>query len=416
MEGGEVTDAGSCFLVHSTGTLRFGAGTTTTFRNGGFLDVRGGTVILEDNAKLVFETTASGANFRIDPGTVFKMGLNAQLVIQMPVTIAGTSAQPIRFQRLDPAKKWKDITLKADGNTFQYVVFDGGDKTVEVLSKNNTFKYTRFKNGWRGLSSGYATTGGRSSFKLEHSIVENNTSVGVFAFHSDPTLWYSTIRGSGEAGLYLEDAVVPSFYDILVTNNALTATTRAGVEVRSGGSFISPNYSASSLSDNVFHEIQVFAGATAMTLGINGTLNFAYNTVKDAANTGSEKYIHNAASLTAKAEKVYWGSASAPPSTGFYGTVTYGFHATVNAATGAGATESAVPSRMQEIALPVPLVASSMGASLVDHLVFATDTETIVSDSNGAMPSTGSATRTRPHWPRPTGRPSRSRSTGSSSS
>lgn len=375
-------ESNGCILVNEGATAKFN--TNMIIENGGFIANLGGVIEVLDNKVITVKSTARSTPIETKPGAIFKLGLNSQFVIEKQAAIVGTSAQPIRFQRLDPAKKWKDITLKADGNTFQYVVFDGGDKTVEVLSKNNTFKYTRFKNGWRGLSSGYATTGGRSSFKLEHSIVENNTGVGVFAFHSDPTLWYSTIRGSGEAGLYLEDAVVPSFYDILVTNNALTATTRAGVEVRSGGSFISPNYSASSLSDNVFHEIQVFAGATAMTLGINGTLNFAYNTVKDAANTGSEKYIHNAASLTAKAEKVYWGSASAPPSTGFYGTVTYGFHATVNAATGAGATESAVPSRMQEIALPVPLVASSM-ASPVDHLVFATDTETIVSDLMAAL-------------------------------
>ena len=359
-----ITADGACLQASgNNATVTIAAGKRVTFEDGGFLSNQGGTFVLKDNALIIIKSTAGEPE--IQAGSTFLMGQNAQIVFERPVSMTGNLSNPIRFERLDPSKAWKELTLKADGNYFDHVVFDGGTKTVEILSRDNEFHWSRFKNGWRGISSGYTSTWARSSFYLYNSIVEDNSTVGIVAYHADPEIRSVTVRNSGQAGLWLYDSAISSnkFRNNKVENSGVITTSRNGVELAWGGSLVIIDDNVSRIANNVNHEIQVSSGASALSLGMHTLGLFGDNAVYDTGdNISWEKYIYNNNSnITVDAQDVYWNGT--PTSSDFYGSVNYGYHLSSEPNPYPGAWEVKVPSSVQNTATdPVIEIASSTDA------------------------------------------------------
>lgn len=176
-------------------------------------------IFVDDNVYLTL--SADDGVMEIGSGTIFELGEDAVVNMATPVDVAGTNANPVRFIR-SGANPWREVRLTADGSTFEGVVFDGGTKTVEVTSKNNTFVNCRFKNGWRGISSGYTSSGHKSSFELVNTIIEGNATVGVVAYHADVDIIRATIDGNGQAGIWAYDSSINPMERTLVENNGAT--------------------------------------------------------------------------------------------------------------------------------------------------------------------------------------------------
>jgi hypothetical protein len=79
----------SCLIIPPGEVLTIGAGQTQTFKNGAFLDARGGTVVIEDNAQLVYEASASP--LLVDGTTRFKLGTGAKVTLNGTVALSGDS-------------------------------------------------------------------------------------------------------------------------------------------------------------------------------------------------------------------------------------------------------------------------------------------------------------------------------------
>ena len=85
----------ACIIAENNTTVRFKGSGTQTFSGGAFLVNRtGGTVILEDDAKIVYEDTAYDMD--IEAGSTFKLGDDAQIILEDPVSMIGTSELPRR--------------------------------------------------------------------------------------------------------------------------------------------------------------------------------------------------------------------------------------------------------------------------------------------------------------------------------
>ncbi len=328
---------GACLLAFD-GTFKIES--NVSFSNGAFLAARyGGAFEIDDNTTLIFESDAE--NFDFDPGSVIEMGDGATIVLENAVDLDGSPGNEIVFKRANPSVAWGHLDLKADGNTFDHVVFDGGEKTVEIRSGNNTFTNVTFRNGWRGISSYSHVGGGRSSFTVDSSTVENATSVGVVAYNTDFTIRNTTIEGSTQAGLWLENATSLAFEDNLVESNGDTSD-RSGIEVNASGWFEMDDESNNSVKNNPFHEIEVLSGGQAH-LGLylgpcdgppecgGGGFNNIFDT--GTQNTG-EYIIHNSSAFGVDAEKNYWGGT--PGAGDFNGSVDYDFHLSSAVSKGAG--------------------------------------------------------------------------------
>gem|GEM_PF-2846797 len=148
----------------------------------------------------------SGVTLTINSGSILGFSNGASLTIKpgSKINANGSSGSPIRFQRLDPTNEWGQLYLKGNSNQFTWCLFDGGYKTVEIQSRNNSFSNCTFRNGWRGISSGSnkSGSGGHSSFTLSNCMVEDNSTVGVVAY---PGLFTKKfVGGQGKVGIVNE--------------------------------------------------------------------------------------------------------------------------------------------------------------------------------------------------------------------
>ncbi|HKI46260.1 MAG TPA: sialidase family protein, partial [Balneolales bacterium] len=119
---------------------------------------------------------SSDATLTIDAGTVLGFTSGTEMTVEpgSKIIANGTSSQPIRFERLDPTQAWGQVYMNGSGNQFTWCLFDGGNKNVGILSKNNSFSNCTFRNGWRGISSGANNdgSGGNSSFTLNNCMIQ----------------------------------------------------------------------------------------------------------------------------------------------------------------------------------------------------------------------------------------------------
>lgn len=274
----------------------------------------------QDGSAMIFNGTDD--DFVVAAGASFLLGDDVRLTFESEITLTGTALKPITFSPLAGGDRWDYLDLKADGNDFDYVIFDGGYKTVEIRSDDNTFDNVTFKNGWRGVSSNSSTLGGRSSFSLNHSFVQNNTTVGVVAVNSDFSMNNTEVSGNGEAGVYLVNAISDNFTDNLVENNATTSTTRSGIEVSAGGDLDAWDNATNTIKNNIFHEVSTTSSGLANLGTVVSSNPGGRNSIYDIGTQATgEKYISDGGTYDVSAEDNCWNTTSAPSSSFFSGTV-----------------------------------------------------------------------------------------------
>ena len=310
----QVTDDGSCILIEMDASVHFKGGVTAT--SGGFVANRGGTISIGDGAALTMTATAGPP--QIAPGSAFALGQGAEVVLDRPVSIAGTAEAPVRFVRADPAKKWNDVEIAADSTTLEHVILDGGHWNLKLRGKHATLRHVTSRNGHRNLSTNFAASGGRSAATVESSTFENAATTGVVAYRANIDFADTVIRGSGETGLWISQAdVTLDGTDVVHNGDPGTATaSNDGIAVHDGGWLSAGANSQSRIEGNGRHEVSTSGNGWA-------DLGSGYNSVCDAADPGTTgKYAHEGGSGVIYASKTWWGTTS-PSASLFSGTVYY---------------------------------------------------------------------------------------------
>ncbi len=299
-----------------------------------------GNVTVNNNAKLTIQqdsritlgsgvTVSDSAAMNISRGTQIFLGSGINIVdgSGSKITANGTSGDPVEFRRLDPNSSWNIIYLRGNGNQFTWTLFDGGYEDVAVESAGNDFSNCTFRNGWRGISSYWdqAGDGGRSSFYLTNCMVEDNSSVGVVAYHTDAFLSTSTIRHNASAGLWLYDSYPGISGNAIINNDTANNAGRAGLEVVGGSDVVLTPYEGNFLSsggnqfaDNPVYQILVDASSF---LSMGNDHNSGYNSV--TRGTGNSNYLLYNESSTSVAARGNWWDTSNPDASLFYGPVDY---------------------------------------------------------------------------------------------
>ena len=262
----------------------------------------------------------------VPPGTTFNLDPGTTIASYGPITVAGTPTNKVTFKRRG-SSAWQEVTLLADGNTFQNVVLDGGVQNLTVASRNNTFQNVRSKNGWRGLSTWWTPAGQRSSYTLINSVVEANTTVGMVTQYADATIVNSAIEFNGEAGLYFYQGTGYGLHGNRISANGYNAP-RSGIELYAGSVATTNLYGnegggLNRIASNAKHEVQLDASSSAY-LG-SGDYTDDQNAILDPAYGpgGVNKLVYNGSSWTVFAEGNYWGVQGTPDPGYFYGPVQY---------------------------------------------------------------------------------------------
>ncbi len=267
-------------------------------------------------------TVDAGARLVVERGATLRFGPDQNLNALGQIEARGTAAEKVRFLRQNAAQRWGSVYLKADGSLLEHVTLDGGYYNIAVQSRNNALNYVTSRNGWRNLTTSTTPTGARSSLSIESGLFENAASVGAVLYFADVLIANTTVRGSGEAGLWVTNAFARLLQQNVVETSGRTSASRDGIEVNSGGEVAlvtgAPGGLASynAVRDNGEHELSV---------GTGGRLYMGYgaNDVTDAAHPSAPgRRVYNGSAYAVDAVNNWWGAAP-PPASLFYGAVTY---------------------------------------------------------------------------------------------
>ena len=249
----------------------------------------------------------------------------------------GTQSKPITFTTSydtgswSHTNEWGQVNLMSGGNRFEWCVFEYGTKHIEISSRDNEIRNTIFRNGWRGMSS-YSNQSGsgptNSEVLVDQVLMTGNRTVGFVGYYSDSKLSNVTITHNGEAGAWYESANGLSFHKSRVDSNAVSSSTRSGVEANSGSVVHLLRYHSGSYlqGDN-----SIRAQPQYQVLRANGsTLHMGnYYTIGEPGwsniQGGSSYLIRNYGSGTVTAHENYWGMSD-PTNSEFEGSVDFDFY------------------------------------------------------------------------------------------
>lgn len=277
-----------------------------------------GKLIIDYNTDLsrIHLEVEDGGELLIRSGTTFELSTGQWNNIWVKpggkITAKGTLSNPIVIKQLDSGTRWSQIGLQSsETNTFEWVVFDGGNKTVGIASQNNIFKHCTFKNGVRGISGWHNQDGsGQSHATISYSKVENNSTVGVVAQYADIEMFHTDIKNNGQAGLYVHSSTVYPFHRNDVSNNG-TNYSRDGIEVLSSGNILlqdsngsqpTPGYNV--IANNSDDQISVSGQAT---LGFAINYTGGYNSITGPYGYSNRYLVDNNTSTALQAMFNYWG-------------------------------------------------------------------------------------------------------------
>gem|GEM_PF-4150071 len=325
----------SCILVKNEGLYKNSSSNSLTFDNGSFLMVEnGGTVELPDADIYI----RNGSFWHLKAGATIKMAASRKIIFDPGSYILseGSATDPVTFMRKG-ALAWQYIELRGDNNTFQYTLFDGGDRNLYIRSRNNTLTHVTSTGAQYGLYA-YAnySDGGRSLTYISDSDFSNNSRYGIYASNADlPLLSNNMLTDNGYAGLYLYNATGTDVRDNLIEGNSTAASDRGGLEVGTLGWLDLGGDKRNTIRNNDDHEVKV-TGSGSFNAGeyapsyCNGEFaprlapecKGGYNNFYDTSDPGlTGKYIYNGSSYDVIAHKNYWGGP--PTSSQFYGTVDF---------------------------------------------------------------------------------------------
>ena len=278
--------------------------------------VDGATLTIKAGTDLGFASgieVEAGSKLVVQPGATLRLGGGKDIFGKGMISMIGTAVNPVYIVRLD-STPWGSLSLLANGNTLQHVYIDGGYINLSIRSQNNVLQFVQSHRGYHSLHASYNYVGGgRSSASISNSIFENATSIGVVAFNSNLVIDQTTIRNSGEGGIFSNYGDI-GLYSSSIFNNG--SSSRDGLELYDGTWL---EASTTRIEGNGRHE--VFASGNAyVDLSSSG-----YNSICDSGDPGTVgKYVYSGGSNPVYADTNWWGTPS--PSSGmFFGTV-YGWY------------------------------------------------------------------------------------------
>jgi hypothetical protein len=282
-----------------------------------------GYYFVANDIKVKYNSTVT-----INPGSMIYLADDARITIESGSRIIanGNSSNPVYFLRQLEEDGWDRILIYGSNNQFTHCVFDGGRYNVDVRSTNNQFTNCSFTNAERGFMAYRQPNYSWSSFQLTDCEVYNND-IGVYVYSSYGGISGTSISQNANNGLYVYNARIGDYYSRLFINNYIANNGMYGIELASGGRLQSGYGSAkgyNQIINNGSHEVYLASSTTARFYDNNGAYSSIYQ------DDGSGYYIYNLSktyngeyyvAATVTAEKIYWGSSSAPSSSKFYGPV-----------------------------------------------------------------------------------------------
>ena len=296
-----------------------------------------GEIFIPDTVSVV---VSNNATLTILPDTRIFLGKNNARITTTgggKIIAIGTQSKPITFTTSydtgswSHTNEWGQVNLMSGGNRFEWCVFEYGTKHIEISSRDNEIRNTIFRNGWRGMSS-YSNQSGsgptNSEVLVDQVLMTGNRTVGFVGYYSDSKLSNVTITHNGEAGAWYESANGLSFHKSRVDSNAVSSSTRSGVEANSGSVVHLLRYHSGSYlqGDN-----SIRAQPQYQVLRANGsTLHMGnYYTIGEPGwsniQGGSSYLIRNYGSGTVTAHENYWGMSD-PTNSEFEGSVDFDFY------------------------------------------------------------------------------------------
>ncbi len=296
-----------------------------------------GEIFIPDGVNVV---VYEGATLTILPDTRIFIGKNNARITTWSggrILAIGTQNKPITFTTSydtgswNPSNEWGQLFLASGGNRFEWCVFEYGTKHIEIASRDNEIRNAIFRNGWRGISS-YSNQSGSgpssSQVLLDQVLLTGNRTVGFVGYYSDSKVSNTTVTHNGEAGTWYMYADGQSFHKNRVDSNAVSSSTRSGVEANTGSVVHLLRYNSGSYlqGDNTIR-----AQPTYQVLRANGsTLHMGnYYTFGEPGwsniHGGSSYLVRNLGSGTVTAHENYWGSSD-PTASDFEGSFDYDFY------------------------------------------------------------------------------------------
>ena len=311
-----------------------------TVKNGGFLVNRGGTITLEDGARLDVQSDAAPP--QIAPGSTFKMGRNALVYFHREVDLKGTADAPIRFEPsgnpTSSTDQWEFVLVRGDNSSFRHVDFKGGRWTLRVEAKNVLIEDASFTDNHsnNSITTGPAFSGGRSSLSVFTSTFSGRNQ-GISVNSGDVYLYgnaFTDIPGSAVSA-YLGS--VKAMAGNYISGTTTVQTYEGAVYARDGSEVYLGSYphgydGRNTIRENGGREVST-TGSGRLYAGIEdcnnpydpgncavfGGRNNIYDT--DGQTSHYHAYVYEGGTYSVYAKYNYWGTSSAPPSYRFYGSV-----------------------------------------------------------------------------------------------
>ena len=288
---------------------------------------------------LVTGTTNVYATLTVEPGTRVYLEDGVAINIRNgggKLIAEGTEEEPIYFKRADVANDWQHLNLMSSlGNSIEWCVIEGAYLNLQIASKNNTISNTTIRDatyrnlqGWHNQDTG----GGNAEATITNVLIDNSATVGFVAHYIDADVSYTTIRNSGQAGLYISSGEIYPFHHNRIHDNG--ASTRDGIEVTSSGTIYLHNSSLGKGYNEIYNNgDDQISGNGDLYLGQTSSSG-GYNRISGTYGSG-KYYVDNNSGVTVQAENNYWG-ASVPAGGMFDGSMDFFPYQSSNPAGGSG--------------------------------------------------------------------------------
>ncbi len=346
-----VCDRG-CLLANPGGRIHFGPG-THTFSNGAFLVNAGGTMTFAPGAEVVMEDFPGESYDRLEatPGSVFRFGAGAHILVHSRTKLVGTAAAPIIFEGdgLAPGERWAGLTIEGDSAEVTHAEIRHAGWGIELRARAATFDYLTLDGS--GLLTDYddgdCTTENpapcyvRSSLTIKRSSITGNASSSATTGHglvlrnTNATVTDTEVSGNDGHGVVVWNADAAYFRRNTVTGNGkdgIYVLSGGAIELAEPGDTSQPTYGRNRVSGNaddqlsVVHGGQLFVGLAASsenTIAVGHAVSARAAVSSRTVDTEPVQrsgpnvayLIENTSGSTVFARNSYWGSTTGPDST-----------------------------------------------------------------------------------------------------
>ena len=335
-DGGLTVEDGGALVIEPGAAFAVGENTILLAESGGSVVVAPGAEITVESGAVV--RGVSGAQLTVGAGATVRLGEKAR-VEASALTAVGTEAEPILFTRSNPGDDVWDRVLLTNGPDFahdlQHVRIEGAAVGLDVQARGSSpgaagavLTNVRLVGNDIGLSTDYHDCGGwcfpqRARVWMNHVLVEESNTYGLYLRNADFELSESTVRAGGGHGVFVKNATATAFFDNVIEDNGTNVGSYDGLRVEANGWI---DFSGrgdvvgtgqpgrNRIARNDDHQVAYLPGSYLFmgAAGLGGDLN----TVTER---GTGCHVYNDSGSILEAENNYWGTTSAPPAGYFCG-------------------------------------------------------------------------------------------------